>query len=65
MQSNDCHERFSDAFFADEFEKQIWAESNYPRPVGIDLTPDKLGVAVDDIRAFCKFIDDNLPDWMY
>jgi len=65
MQSNDYHEKFPDAFFADEFEKQIWAESNYPQPVRIDLTPDKLGVAGDDIRTFCKFIDDNLPGWMY
>jgi len=65
MQSNDYHEKVPDAFLADELEKQIWAESNYPQPVRIDLTPDKLAAAVEDISAFCRFIDDKLPGWMY
>jgi hypothetical protein len=61
-QSVAYHERFPDAFFADEFEKQIWKEQHFPQPVAIDLTPEKLEVAIKDILALCKFIQDSLPE---
>ena len=59
-QSSDYHERFPDAFFADEFEKQIWKSHEYPQPVTISLTPKKLEVAINDILAFCRYIHDAL-----
>jgi hypothetical protein len=59
-QSINYHEKFPDAFFADEFEKQIWKEQNYPQPVTINLTPEKLEVAIRDILAFSGFIHDSL-----
>lgn len=59
-QSAYYHERFPDAFFADEFEKKLWEEQNYPQPVTIDLTPEKLEAAVSDILTFCRFIHEQL-----
>jgi hypothetical protein len=59
-QSIDYHDRFPDAFFADEFEKQLWREQHYSQPVTIDLTPEKLEVSIGDIVVFCKFIHDAL-----
>lgn len=60
-QSINYQERFPDAFFADEFESRIWKEQNYPQPVTISLTPEKLEIAIADILAFCKFIQEKLP----
>jgi hypothetical protein len=59
-QSADYHERFPDAFFANEFEKQIWKSQNYSQPVTINLTPEKLEVAIKDILEFCRYIHDSL-----
>lgn len=65
MQSEDYHARFPDGFFANEFEKGIWQEQNFPQPVEIELTPDKLETAIGDILGFCRFIDERLPLLMY
>jgi len=61
-QSKNYHERFPNAFFADELEKRIWED--HPQPVTINLTPEKLNVAIEEILTFCKFIHDQLPVWM-
>jgi hypothetical protein len=60
-QSLNYHRRFPDAFFADESESEIWKAENYPQPVTISLTPEKVFAVIEDILAFCKFIDDRLP----
>ena len=63
-QSVNYHKRFPDAFFADEFESNLWKEHGFSQPVTINLTPEKLEVSIADILAFCRFIDDHLPSWM-
>jgi hypothetical protein len=63
-QSENYHERFPDAVFASDFETALWREMNYPQPVAIELTLDKLGKAIDDLLAFSNFVEKNLPPWM-
>ena len=60
-QSAEYHQKFPDAFYVDEHQKALWKSMNYPQPVEIQLTPEKLNTAIDDILAFCGFIDMHLP----
>lgn len=64
-QAENYHERFPDAMFASEFERTLWKEMEYPQPVAIELTQEKLDNAIENILAFAKFIEENLPAWMF
>lgn len=64
-QSLHYHQKFPDAFFGSEAEKQIWQSSNCLNPVVIELTPEKLDAAINEITAFCQYIHEHLPVWMY
>jgi len=61
IQSAEYHRKFPDAFYVDEQQKALWKKGNYPQPVEIQLTPEKLETAIGDILAFCRFIDTHLP----
>jgi len=61
MQSDDYHARFPDGFFANEFEKLLRKGSAFPQPVRIELTSEKLAAAIEEVLAFCKYIDEYLP----
>ena len=64
-QSPHYYGRFPDAFFGSETEKQIWNNSNYPQPVVIELTPEKLETAINDVLKFGQYINDHLPALMW
>jgi len=48
-------------FFANEFEKLLRKGSAFPQPVRIELTSEKLAAAIEEVLAFCKYIDEHLP----
>ena len=64
-QGKNYHERFPDSVFANEFERALWREMGYPQPVEIELTPEKLDNAMEEILGFGRFIEENLPASIY
>lgn len=65
MQSDDYRARFPDGFFANEFQKLLRKGSKIPQPLRIELTSEKLDAAIQEVLAFCKYIDKHLPVSMH
>lgn len=61
VQSKEYCDRFPNAFYADEHERALWSMLHYPQPVAIQLTPEKLNTAIEDIVPFCRYVDERLP----
>jgi hypothetical protein len=60
MQGENYHARFPNGFFGDEFEKLL-RMSKSSQPLTITLTLEKLDAVIEDMLAFCKYIDEHLP----
>lgn len=62
-QSKQDQKRFRGGFFADEFELLAWGEksltSDFAPPVRLNVTEDKLYAAIDEVEAFCSWLDNQ------
>ena len=61
LQNADYQQKFPDAFYANEIDKKMNRGLNGMHPVKIELTPEKLDVAIADILKFCGYINTRLP----
>ena len=62
MQGEDYQARFPDGFFGDDFQKlgRMGIFRTPPQPLTITLTLEKLDAAIEDMVAFCKYIEKQL-----
>ena len=62
-QDQKYYDRFPDSLFADDWEKETWpytwSESLPYQPHKIDITADKLKLAIEAVRGFCSYLDEQ------
>jgi hypothetical protein len=64
-QSKKDQAKYPRSFFADEFELRAWGDrsltSEFVPPVRLNVTRDRLFAAIDEVEAFCSWLDEQAP----